>query len=116
MKEVKETPAYYAVKILTAHATKCHKDGLLLELEFLKAIKGSKGTHTLPYLFDHFETEGPHGQHLCLVQSVLSTDIARFRRSAPLERLGFLTVKIIIVQVLEALVTLHATRIIHTGQ
>ena len=110
-----EAPTYYAVKILTAHATKGHKDGLLLETEFLKAIKGSKGSHSLLYLVDHFETEGPHGQHLCLVQPVLSTDIARFRRSAPSERLGFSTVKTTIVQVLEALVTLHAARIILVG-
>lgn len=109
-------PAYYAVKILTAHATQGHKDGLLLELEFFKAIKGVKGSHNLPYLIDHFKLKGPHGPHLCLVQSVLSTDLGCFRRSAPLERLGFSIVKIVIVQVLEALVTLHAAQIIHTGK
>jgi serine/threonine-protein kinase SRPK3 len=73
------------------------------------------GIPTLPYLFDHFETEGPHGHHLCLVEQVLSTDVSVFRRSAPSERLGSRTVKIIIAQVLEALVPLHAAGIIHTG-
>ena len=102
---------YYSVKILTVHATKSHP----LELEILKAINKLKVTG-LPHLFDHFETEGPHGLHRCLVQPVLSTDVGHFRRSAPTERLGSPTVKIIIVQVLEALVALHAAQIVHTGE
>jgi serine/threonine-protein kinase SRPK3 len=93
-----------------------HQDGLLLELEIMKAITGLKRPPPLPYLIDHFETDGPHGQHLCIVQPVLSTDISRFRRSAPSKRLGFPAVKIIIAQVLQALVALHAARIIHTGK
>jgi serine/threonine-protein kinase SRPK3 len=89
-----------------------HQDGLLLEHEIMKAVTGLKPP-PLPYLFDHFETDGLHGQHLCIVQPVLSTDISRFRCSAPLKRLGFPVIKIIIAQVLQALVTLHAACIIH---
>jgi len=113
---VQETPAYYTIKILTAHATMAHQDGLLLELEIMKAITGLKRTPALPYLIDHFETDRPHGQHLCMVQPVLSTDISRFRCSAPSKRLGFLMVKIIIAHVLQALVALHDARISHTGK
>lgn len=79
------------------------------------AIRGLKGTLRLPDLLDHFDTEGPYGQHLCLVLPVLSTDISRFRRSTPSKKLGFPTVKIIVAQVLEALVALHDAQIIHTG-
>ncbi|KAH0826201.1 hypothetical protein J3R83DRAFT_5637 [Lanmaoa asiatica] len=82
----------------------------------MKAITRLKSILRLPYLVDHFETGGPHGQHLCLVLPVLSTDVGRFRRSAPSKRLRCSTVKIIVAQVLEALVTLHAAHIIHTGQ
>jgi serine/threonine-protein kinase SRPK3 len=82
----------------------------------LKTIKELKGIHKLPRLFDNFETEGPHGQHLCLVTPVLSTDVSSFRRSAPSKRLGSSTVKIIIVQVVECLKTLHTAQIIHTGE
>jgi serine/threonine-protein kinase SRPK3 len=73
---------YRAIKILTAHATRLHEKGVLLELDILKAISSeepSEHTLRLPRLHDHFEMEGPHGRHLCLVQSVLSTDIGTFR-------------------------------------
>ena len=107
----KKAPVYYSIKILTVHATKGH----LPELEILEAIRNLKCSR-LPYLFDHFETEGPHGKHLCLVLPVLSTDVGQFKRSAPLKRLGFPTVKIITAQVLEALVALHGVHIVHTGE
>jgi serine/threonine-protein kinase SRPK3 len=109
-------PQYYAAKILMVHATTLHWKGLLLELEILKTIKELKGIHKLPCLFADFETDRPHGQHLFLVVSILSTDISSFRCSAPLKQLRLQTVKIIIVQVVESLVSLHATHIIHTGQ
>ena len=38
-----------------------HQDGLLLELEIMMAITGLKRRPALPYLIDHFETDGPHG-------------------------------------------------------
>jgi serine/threonine-protein kinase SRPK3 len=112
-----EKPFYYAVKILTAHATKGHRDGHSHELGIMAAIRGLEGylSLRLPDLFDHFETESPHGRHLCLVMRVLSSDATHFRCSAPSKRLGFQTVKIIIAQVLEALVALHAVGIVHAG-
>jgi serine/threonine-protein kinase SRPK3 len=82
----------------------------------LKTMTELKGFHKLPRLFADFETDGPHGQHLCLVMSLLSTDVSSFRRSAPTKKLGLQTVKTIIVQVVEALRSLHAAHIIHTGQ
>ena len=111
-----DPPRYCAIKILTAHATRGIRDGYLLELEMMKTIAKLTNSFRLPYLLDHFETEGPYGQHLCLVQRVLSSDVGSFRLSAPHKRLGFPIVKIIVAQVVEALVTLHAARIIHTGQ
>ena len=106
---------YCAIKILTVHATKGHMNGHLLELDMMEAITRLKRVLRLPILRDHFEIEGPHGRHLCIVQPVLSTDISNFRRSAPTKKLGLPTVKIIIAQVLEALVNLHTAHIIHTG-
>ena len=84
----------------------------------MKAIRELKclGTRSVPSFYDHFETEGPHGRHLCLVMGVLSSDISHFRRSAPSKRLRFQLVQNIIVQVVEALVALHAVGIIHTGE
>lgn len=85
---------------------------IYLSWKFWRELKCNK----LPYLFDHFETEGQHGKHLCLVLPVLSADVGQLRRSAPSKRLGFPTVKIIIAQVLEALVALHGVHIVHTGE
>ena len=70
----------------------------------------------LPQLRDHFEIEGPHGRHLCLILPVFSESVSSFRRSAPLKLLNSPKVKIIIVQVVEALVKLHSANVIHTGQ
>jgi len=79
--------------VLTAHATKEHQEGRLLELKVLEKIKELRGrtTTNLPYLSDYFETKGPHGQHLCLVLPALSIDISRFMNSAPLHTHGLYT-------------------------
>jgi serine/threonine-protein kinase SRPK3 len=106
---------YCAIKILTVYATKGHHDHNLLELEIMQTITSSIKTPYLPRLRDHFETEGPHGQHLCLVLPVLSDNVGNFRRSAPSKSLDPPKVKILIVQIVEALVGLHSANIIHTG-
>ena len=75
----------------------------------------NKSPH-LTRLYDHFEIDGPHGRHLCLVLPVLSETVSSFRRSAPSKLLDPPKVKIIIAEVVQALVQLHAADIIHTGQ
>jgi serine/threonine-protein kinase SRPK3 len=110
-----ETSTYHAIKILTVHATKCHHDGHLLELEAMQTITAMK-TPLLPRLRDHFEIDGPHGRHLCLVLPVLGESVNTFRRSSPSKSLDTAKVKIIVAQVVEALVKLHAANIVHTGQ
>jgi serine/threonine-protein kinase SRPK3 len=106
---------YRAVKILTVEATEENEDSHLLELEVLKRIRTLRGPHAvnLPYLFDHFAIKGPHGKHLCLVLPVLSTDISSFRKSAPSQMLKSPTVKVIVAQVVSALVVLHDAAIVH---
>lgn len=90
--------------ILTVHATKGHHDGHLLELEAMQTIAESTKTPLLPRLHDHFEIDGPHGRHLRLVLPVLSESISSFRRSTPLKLLDPPKVKIIIAQIVDALV------------
>jgi serine/threonine-protein kinase SRPK3 len=84
----------------------------------MKAIKNLRGSRAvnLPYLSDHFQIKGRHGEHLCLVLPVLSTNISHFRRSAPSKKLSSPAVKIIISQVLRALATLHRAGIVHGGK
>lgn len=106
---------YLAVKILTAYGTILNNAGRLSELEVLKAIGPVDRNDVLPFLINHFEELGPHGQHLCFVVPPLSTDLASFRRSAPRKRLPLHTVKIILLCVLQALERLHGLNIIHTG-
>jgi serine/threonine-protein kinase SRPK3 len=82
----------------------------------MRTITETVKSPRLPRLRDHFEMKGPHGQHLCLVLPVFSESISSFRRSAPLKLLNPPKVKILVVQVAEALVKLHGANIIHTGQ
>ncbi len=84
-------------------------------MKAIRELRSSRAVN-LPYLSDHFEIEGPYGKHLCLVLPVLSTDVSHFRRSAPLKKLTSPVVKIIIIQVLGALATLHGAGIIHGGK
>jgi serine/threonine-protein kinase SRPK3 len=110
-----ETSTYHAIKILTVHATKGHHDVHLLELEAMQTITAME-TPLLPRLCDHFEIDGPHGRHLCLILPVLSESVSTFRRLAPSKLLDTPKVKIIVAQVVEALVKLHAANIVHTDQ
>jgi serine/threonine-protein kinase SRPK3 len=82
----------------------------------METITATIKSPRLPRLRDHFEIEGPHGQHLCLVLPVFGGSVSSFRRSAPLKLLNTPKVKIIIVQVVEALVKLHSANVIHAGQ
>lgn len=111
-----ERRRYCAVKILNVHATKGHYEHNLLELEIMQTITATSKSPRLPQLRDHFEIEGPHGRHLCLVLPVFSESVSSFRHSAPLKLLNPPKVKIIIVQVVEALLKLHGANIIHAGQ
>lgn len=112
---MEERLQYCAIKILTVYATTGHYDHNLLELEIMQTITSSIKTPYLPRLRDHFETEGPHGRHLCLVLPVLSDSVSNFRLSAPSKILDLPKVKILIVQIVEALVGLDSANIIHTG-
>ena len=73
-------------------------------------------SYGLPCLLDHFEIDGPHGRHLCIVTPVLSETVSSFRRSAPSKSLDSQKVKMIFCGAVEALIDLHAANIIHTGQ
>ena len=110
-------PKYRAIKIFTAHATKAHHDGHLLELEISQSIAALNiMALDLPRLYDHFEIDGPHGRHLCLVYTPLGQAVDSFRHSAPSQSLELLKVQMIIAEVMQALVQLHDADIIHTSQ
>ena len=111
-----ENHRYRAIKILTAYATKRHHEGHLLELKILQTIDTATDKCNLPRLVDHFEMDGPHGRHLCLVLPVLSETVDSFRLSAPSKSLEPRKVKIIISEVGHALIRLHDVNIIHNGE
>src|SRR6266542_4284054 len=81
-------------------------------MEKIKTLHGPLAVN-LPYLYDHFGIEEPHGKHLCLVLPVLSTDISSFRKSVRSQKLKIPMVKVIIAQVLHTLVALHSANIMH---
>ncbi|OJA07767.1 hypothetical protein AZE42_03002 [Rhizopogon vesiculosus] len=96
-----ETLTYHAIKILTAHATKGHHDGDLFEFEAMQTITESVKSSVLPRMRDHFEL-------------MADTFVCSFMHSAPSKLLDPPKAKVIIAEVVEALVKLHAANIIHT--
>ncbi|THH11300.1 hypothetical protein EW146_g8092 [Bondarzewia mesenterica] len=109
-----ERKRYHAIKFLTAYSTSLNRTGRLNELGILEAVSPVDRNDNLPFLIDHFEELGPHGQHLCFVVPPLTTDLDSFRESAPRKRLPLHTVKITLLCVLLALERLHRINIIHT--
>jgi serine/threonine-protein kinase SRPK3 len=108
--------AYKAMKILTAKATEMIRCGMLNELDVLQTIMTSHPySAVLPRLRDHFFTTGPHGEHLCLVLDLLSTDVGAFRLSSPTKTLALHIVQKVAGDMVEALKELHSINIIHTG-
>jgi serine/threonine-protein kinase SRPK3 len=109
-----------AVKILTAAATAQNRAGQLHELATLQAVAEiAKTIHPpakLPILLDHFEIQGPHGDHLCFVVDARSTSVDDFRRSAPSKTLRLHVVQLFMFHVLLGLEVLHRAAIIHTGK
>jgi serine/threonine-protein kinase SRPK3 len=112
--------SFAAVKILSAHATRLNQDGLLNEIEIMNRIPTFQwpmdGALRLPRILDHFEMDGPHGRHICLVLPVMSTDVGKFQQTAPSKALSIPQVKCIIAQIVHALEALHANYVVHTGK
>lgn len=108
---------YYALKILTTHATELNRRGRLRELETLQVIakKLKSTTPWLPELIDHFKAAGPHGDHLCFVLRLRSTDVGSFQRTAPSHIILLHDVKKIVRHALYALEIIHKLDMIHTG-
>jgi serine/threonine-protein kinase SRPK3 len=98
-----------------AYGTILNHIGQLNELRALKVVAPVDRNNILPFLIDHFEELGPHGQHLCFVIPPLSTDLGSFRQTAPKKRLPLHTVKMALLCVLQALDQLHRIGIIHNG-
>lgn len=113
--ETPERDSLMAVKILTGHATTLNKRGQFDEAAMLRKAAALDKNAFLPFLMDDFEILGPHGTHIALVLTLLTTDIGQFRRTAPNQRLPLHTVKMIISCVMSALVELHSLDIIHTS-
>jgi serine/threonine-protein kinase SRPK3 len=109
----------FALKVLTVHATEINYQGRLQELEILQAIsevlQSTDSPPYLPELVDHFETTSPHGNHLCFVLQLRSTDVGSFRRTSPTRTLPLHDVKMVVLSTLNALGIIHKLGMIHTG-
>lgn len=102
--------------MLTREGTQAHDDGISRELEFLEDIITADANSFLPLLRDHFRVKGPEGEHLCFITSLLCTDVRSLTQRAPNRALPVHVVSNILERVLEAVMNLHALKIIHTGQ
>ena len=91
----------------------------MLEPEIMRAISAGEVHPLLPHLLDDFEIheyEGGPPVHICMVMDVFGVDLATFRRTSPTKALPSHTARIILRQVVEALVHVHKLGIVHTGK
>lgn len=93
----------------------------LFELEIMQRISDVSKTSSHPgrthvaQLLDHFEVNGPRGQHVCLISSLLGDSIAQQTTVAQIARLPYRITQQIMKQLLEALDFLHSEcGVIHT--
>lgn len=87
----------------------------MLELKAMEKLRETVKSPLLPTLREHFELRHETYTHICMVMDLLGSDVGSFRRCAPEKALPDYTVRVIIRQVLEALVLLHNADIVHTG-
>lgn len=93
--------------------------GHLHELEALKVARAATPVPNghLPYLRDHFEVSGPHGDHACFVLDLKGISVHTLMRSN--ERTPFLRLHVaqkVTAHVIDALIYLHEAGLIHSGQ
>lgn len=107
--------------MLTARATQLNRQGRLQELETLQAIaeavvsKSKDVSCFVPELVDHFDTTGPHGDHMCFILKLRSIDATSFQHTAPSDTLLLHDVKMVVLHALYALELIHGLGLIHTG-
>jgi serine/threonine-protein kinase SRPK3 len=115
-KDDQGTQPYVSVKILSAHATVMQNRvadelGLLCHLRDSALKSNHPGCRHIMTFIDNFEFVGPHGRHLCLVQSAMGT-LPMLRNG----RFPVTVVKSIAKQLLCALSFLHSEcHVVHTG-
>lgn len=110
---------HVAVKILTADSFTHGKETFEIDiLEHIRNVSTSLTARTrILQLLDHFQHNGPHGEHACLVFEAMGPDMAEYRRVFPKQRIPLPIMKHISRQLLEALSHLHDTcRVVHTGR
>ncbi|THH03876.1 hypothetical protein EW146_g10325 [Bondarzewia mesenterica] len=114
---------YVAINVLTVNATAGVLNGLLDEVDYLKAIKMAKPDHSghkhCLHLYDAFIARSYHGPHMCLVTNVLGGNMINLRRLQANGRDAFPVAlsKRIIKQTLLALDYLHREcDLVHTGK
>ncbi|GJE90004.1 kinase-like protein [Phanerochaete sordida] len=107
-----KTTAYHAIKILSRDATIEVREGIMLEVDVMKNLRDLGGHPRLPTLFEDFSIL--HGSHICLAMNVLGSDVGSFRRSAPNKALPLHVVRVIMLQVIDAVAHLHKHGIVHT--
>ena len=108
---------YGALKIVksASNYTEAALDETKLLLRVSQAPGGSEGRHCVVEMFDHFEVNGPHGRHVCMVFEVLGPNLLRLIKDYKYEGLPVPVVRRISRQILLGLDRLHREcGIIHT--
>jgi serine/threonine-protein kinase SRPK3 len=107
---------FFAVKILSMDATMSLRGREILELIAMKKLRSRGNLVSLPRLRDDFKLRNLPGQpRICFVMDLLGSSVASLRRMSSNKALPHYMVRIILRQVVQALVHLHSVGIVHTG-
>ena len=99
---------YFVIKILTAHET-LQKPSYELDASTIAANQGDIN------LYESFDEHSHHGTHLCLVLDVAGPSCEDLRLSSPTKSLSRHIVQRAIACVVEELMKLHKSGLIHGG-
>ncbi|OAA63476.1 Protein kinase-like domain protein [Niveomyces insectorum RCEF 264] len=105
-----DVPTYVAIRILVASETDKNRG---FESKYGKDVDNSPGWEHLCFPLRRFETSSPNGTHVCLVYPVLGPTVDNAERIFQDEEKSSDILRHISQQTVQALATLHTSRICH---
>lgn len=105
---------HVVLKLCVASSKPNHEIRVYSHLNSVRSQSSHAGKNLFRQLYDSFETTGPHGTHVCLVQQPLGLSLEQMLDLRPTGTLPIQLLKQPLRQILAGLDFLHSADIIHT--